>query len=132
LFDGSYHEVDSNEMAFKVAGSMAMQDGAKKAGPVLLEPIFNLEIVVPEEYMGDVIGDINSRRGKISGILPRKDAQVVNGHAPLSEMFGYATTLRSITQGRAIYTMQFSHYEKVPSAVADEIVAKTTGSSVKN
>jgi len=127
LYDGSYHEVDSNEMAFKVAGSMAIQEGAKKAGPILLEPIFSIEVVVPEEYLGDVIGDLNSRRGKISGILPRKDAQVVNGQVPLSEMFGYATTLRSLTQGRAIYTMQFSHYEKVPDNVAEEVIAKVKG-----
>ena len=123
LIDGSYHEVDSSEMAFKIAGSMAFQEGAKKANPVLLEPIFSIEIVVPEEYLGDVIGDLNSRRGKISGILPRKDAQVVNGTVPLGEMFGYATDLRSITQGRAIYTMQFSHYEKVPDSLAEEIIA---------
>ncbi len=124
LFDGSYHEVDSSEMAFKIAGSMAFQEGARKAGPVLLEPIFNIEIVVPEEYLGDVIGDLNSRRGRISGILPRKDAQVVTGVVPLSEMFGYATQLRSITQGRAIYTMQFSHYEQVPEQIAQEIIEK--------
>ncbi len=124
LIDGSYHEVDSSEMAFKIAGSMAFQEGAKKAGPVLLEPIFSIEIIVPEEYLGDVIGDLNSRRGKISGILPRKDAQVVSGMVPLSEMFGYATQLRSITQGRAIYTMQFSHYEKVPEQVAKELIEK--------
>jgi len=127
LIDGSYHEVDSNEMAFKVAGSMAFREAAKKAGPVLLEPIFSVEIVVPEEYLGDVIGDLNSRRGRISGILPRKDAQVVTGSAPLGEMFGYATDLRSITQGRAIYTMQFSHYEKVPDSLAEEIIASTKG-----
>ena len=124
LIDGSYHEVDSSEMAFKIAGSMAFQEGARKAGPVLLEPIFSIEIVVPEEYLGDVIGDLNSRRGKISGILPRKDAQVVSGMVPLSEMFGYATQLRSITQGRAIYTMQFSHYEKVPEQIAKELIEK--------
>lgn len=124
LFDGSYHEVDSSEMAFKIAGSMAFQEGAKKAKPVLLEPIFNIEIVVPEEYLGDVIGDLNSRRGRISGILPRKDAQVVTGVVPLSEMFGYATQLRSITQGRAVYTMQFSHYEQVPESIAKEIIEK--------
>jgi elongation factor G len=125
LFDGSYHDVDSNEMAFKIAGSMALQNGAKKAGAVLLEPIFSIEVVVPEEYMGDVIGDLNSRRGKISGINPRKDAQVVAGHVPLSEMFGYATALRSVTQGRAIYSMQFSHYEKVPENIAKEIIEKS-------
>jgi elongation factor G len=124
LFDGSYHDVDSNEMAFKVAGSMAFKNAAQKASPVLLEPVFSIEIVAPDEYMGDVIGDVNSRRGKISGILPRKDAQVISGTVPLSEMFGYATVLRSITQGRAIYTMQFSHYEKVPDAIAEEIVTK--------
>ncbi len=127
LYDGSYHEVDSNEMAFKVAGSIALKAAAKKAGPVLLEPLFSIEIVVPEEYLGDVIGDINSRRGKISGILPRKDAQVVSGLVPLSEMFGYATALRSLTQGRAIYTMKFSHYDKVPSAIAEEIINKSKG-----
>ena len=124
LFDGSFHDVDSNEMAFKVAGSMALQNGAKKAGPVLMEPVFSIEVVVPEEYMGDVIGDLNSRRGKISGILPRKDAQVVSGHVPLSEMFGYATVLRSITQGRAVYSMQFDHYEKVPESISKEIIEK--------
>ncbi|MGD9898022.1 MAG: elongation factor G [Calditrichaceae bacterium] len=129
LFDGSYHDVDSSEMAFKIAGSMALQNAAKKAGPALLEPIFSIEIIVPEEYLGDVIGDLNSRRGKISGILPRKDAQVVNGMVALSEMFGYATALRSVTQGRAIYTMQFSHYEKVPQSVADEIVEKSQRTS---
>jgi elongation factor G len=124
LFDGSYHDVDSNEMAFKVAGSMAMQEAARKASPALMEPHFSIEVVVPEEYLGDVIGDLNSRRGKISGILPRKDAQVVNGMVPLSEMFGYATVLRSITQGRAIYTMQFSHYEIVPENVQKDILEK--------
>ncbi|MGD9487848.1 MAG: elongation factor G [Calditrichaceae bacterium] len=129
LFDGSYHDVDSSEMAFKIAGSMALQNAAKKAGPALLEPIFSIEIIVPEEYLGDVIGDLNSRRGKISGILPRKDAQVVNGMVALSEMFGYATALRSVTQGRAIYTMQFSHYEKVPQSVADEIIEKSQRTS---
>jgi elongation factor G len=127
LFDGSYHDVDSNEMAFKVAGSIAFKAAAKKAGPVLLEPLFGIEIVVPEEYLGDVIGDINSRRGKISGILPRKDAQVVSGLVPLSEMFGYATALRSLTQGRAIYTMKLSHYDKVPVAIAEEIIEKNKG-----
>jgi elongation factor G len=124
LIDGSYHEVDSNEMAFKIAGSMALQEGCKKAGSVLLEPIMKLEVIVPEEYLGDVVGNLNSRRGKISGIMPRKDAQVVAAMAPLGEMFGYATQLRSISQGRAIYTMQFSHYEHVPKNIADEIVEK--------
>ena len=129
LFDGSYHDVDSNEMAFKVAGSMALQNGAKKADPAIMEPIFSIEIIVPEEYLGDVIGDLNTRRGRISGILPRKDAQVVNGTVSLSEMFGYATDLRSVTQGRAIYTMQFSHYDKVPASVSDEIIANASGGS---
>ncbi len=127
LFDGSYHDVDSNEMAFKIAGSIALQEGCKKAGAVLLEPIMKLEVIVPEEYLGDVVGNLNSRRGKISGIMPRKDAQVVAAMAPLAEMFGYATELRSISQGRAIYTMQFSHYQPVPRNIADEIVEKAKG-----
>jgi elongation factor G len=129
LIDGSYHDVDSNEMAFKVAGSMAFKDGAKNANPVLMEPVFSIEVVVPEEYLGDVIGDLNSKRGKISGILPRKDAQVVSGAVPLGEMFGYATSLRSLTQGRAIYTMQFSHYEKAPQSISDEVIASVKGVS---
>jgi len=127
LYDGSTHDVDSNEMAFKIAGSMAFQDGCKKANPVLLEPQMKVEVVVPEEYLGDVIGNLNSRRGKISGILPRKDAQVVSASVPLAEMFGYATQLRSISQGRAIYTMQFSHYEHAPQSVASEIIEKVKG-----
>jgi elongation factor G len=127
LIDGSYHEVDSSEMAFKIAGSMALQDGCKKADPVLLEPVMSVEVVVPEEYLGDVIGDLNSRRGKISGIIPRKDAQVVAAIVPLGEMFGYATQLRSLTQGRAIYTMQFSHYDRVPENIASEVIEKTKG-----
>ena len=127
LFDGSTHDVDSSEMAFKIAGSMAFQNGCKKANPVLLEPLMKVEVVVPEEYLGDVIGNLNSRRGKISGILPRKDAQVVSALVPLAEMFGYATQLRSISQGRAIYTMQFSHYEHTPQNIASEIIEKTKG-----
>ena len=127
LIDGSYHEVDSSEMAFKIAGSMALQDGCRKADPKLLEPVMSVEVVVPEEYLGDVIGDLNSRRGKISGIMPRKDAQVVVGLVPLSDMFGYATQLRSLTQGRAIYTMQFSHYDRVPESIAKEVIEKTKG-----
>jgi elongation factor G len=119
LTDGSYHEVDSSEMAFKIAGSMAFKEGAKKAGPVLLEPMMDVEVVVPEEYLGQVMGDLNSRRGKIRGFVPRRDAQVVAASVPLAEMFGYATTLRSLTQGRAIYTMQFSHYEPVPQNIAE-------------
>lgn len=127
LVDGSYHEVDSSEMAFRVAGSMAMKKALEKAGAILLEPIMALEIVVPEEYLGDVIGDLNSRRGKVSGILPRKDAQVVEGFVPLSEVFGYATDLRSITQGRAVYTMQFDHYDVMPQGIQEQIIEKIRG-----
>ena len=127
LVDGSYHEVDSSEMAFKVAGSMAIKGAMKKANPLLLEPMMDVEVVVPEEYLGDVIGDLNSRRGKVSGIIPRKDAQVVEALVPLAQMFGYATTLRSITQGRAVYTMQFDHYDTAPKNVADEIIEKIKG-----
>ncbi|NLZ52651.1 MAG: elongation factor G [Thermoanaerobacteraceae bacterium] len=122
LFDGSYHEVDSSEMAFKVAGSIAFKEGMKKASPVLMEPVMNVEVVVPEEYLGDVIGDINARRGQIEGMEPRGGAQVVRGFVPLSEMFGYATDLRSKTQGRGVYTMQFSHYAEVPKNIADSII----------
>jgi elongation factor G len=125
LYDGSYHEVDSSEMAFKIAASIAFQNGCKKADPVFLEPIMSLEVVVPEEYLGDIIGNLNSKRGKISGIIPRKDAQVVSGLVPLGEMFGYATQLRSLSQGRAIYTMQFSHYAPLPENIANEIIEKT-------
>lgn len=125
LYDGSYHDVDSDEMSFKVAGSMAFKDAARKAGPVLLEPLVKVEVTTPEEYLGDVMGDLNGRRGKIEGFSSRKDAQVIRGMVPLAEMFGYATTLRSMTQGRAIYTMQFSHYSEVPKSIADEISEKT-------
>ncbi|MFW6386532.1 MAG: elongation factor G [Bacillota bacterium] len=124
LNDGSYHDVDSSEMAFKIAGSMAFKRAAKKANPVILEPIMKVEIVVPEEYMGDVIGDLNGRRGKVEGMDQRASAQVVQGFVPLAEMFGYATDLRSKTQGRATYTMQFSHYEKTPSNIAEEIAVE--------
>lgn len=124
LIDGSFHDVDSNEMAFKVAGSMALKNAAKIARPVLMEPVMDVEVIVPEEYLGDVMGDLNSRRGKIRGIEPRKDAQVVNASAPLSEMFGYATSLRSITQGRAIFTMQFKDYEIAPKSVAEKVLEK--------
>jgi elongation factor G len=108
-----------------------LKDGLKKAGSILLEPIMEVEVIVPEEYMGDVIGDLNSRRGKIAGILPRKDAQVVEAYVPLSEMFGYATNLRSLTQGRAIYTMQFDHYDTIPQNIAENIIESTTGKTVK-
>jgi len=121
VFDGSYHEVDSSEMAFKIAGSMGFKEGARKAGPVLLEPIMKVEVTVPEEYMGDVIGDLNGRRGHIEGLEARGNAQVIRGFVPLAEMFGYATDLRSRTQGRGVYTMQFDHYDEVPKSVAEEI-----------
>ena len=127
LVDGSYHEVDSSEMAFKIAGSMAFREAAKKAGPVLLEPIEDVEVVVPEEYMGEVMGDLNSRRGHISGMELRAGAQVIRATVPLAQMFGYATDLRSMTQGRAVYTMQFSHYAEVPGTIAQEIIAQQGG-----
>lgn len=126
LYDGSYHDVDSDEISFKVAGSMAFRQGARKAKPILLEPMMSVEVTTPEEYLGDVMGDLNSRRGKIEGFVPRKDAQVIRALIPLAEMFGYATTLRSMTQGRAIYSMQFSHYNEVPKSVADEIQEKSS------
>ncbi|MFZ7133794.1 MAG: elongation factor G [Eubacteriales bacterium] len=121
LYDGSFHEVDSSEMAFKIAGSMAFKDGCKKANPVILEPIFKIEVTVPEEYMGDIMGDISSRRGRIEGMELRNGAQIIRGYVPLSEMFGYATDLRSKTQGRGVYTMQFAHYEEVPKSIAEKI-----------
>jgi elongation factor G len=127
LYDGSYHEVDSSEMAFKIAASMGFKEGMRNASPILLEPIMFLEVIVPEEYMGDVIGDINSRRGKINDMKPRGSAQVITSKVPLSEMFGYATDLRSKTQGRGIFTLQFSHYEEVPKSIADGIFAKVKG-----
>ena len=127
LVDGSYHEVDSSEVAFKVAGSMGFKEGAKKSSPYLMEPIMELEVVVPEQYLGDVMGDLNSHRGDIQGINPRSDAQVVQALVPLSETFGYATRLRSLTQGRALFTMQFSQYRAVPSNITEEIVAKVQG-----
>jgi elongation factor G len=127
LYDGSYHEVDSSEMAFKIAGSMGFREAAKKANPVLLEPIMSVEAVTPEEHLGDVIGNLSSRRGKVQNIERRGNAQVIRAQVPLSEMFGYATDLRSMTQGRATYTMQFSHYEEVPKGVSEEIVAKVRG-----
>ena len=124
LYDGSFHEVDSSEMAFKIAGSMAYQDAAKKAKPVIKEPIMDVEVVVPEDYMGDVIGDLNSRRGHISHMEPRAGVQVINARVPLSEMFGYSTNLRSMTQGRGNYSMQFASYDEVPKSVSEEIIAK--------
>ena len=127
LLDGSYHDVDSSEIAFKIAGSMAFKDAVSKASPVLLEPIMAVEVVVPERFMGEVIGDISSRRGKILGMDPRPAVQVIEAHVPLAEMFGYATDLRSMTQGRATYTMQFSHYDPVPAPISEEIGAKAVG-----
>ena len=127
LYDGSYHEVDSSEMAFKIAGSMAIKDGMRKANPIILEPIFKVEVTTPEEYMGDVIGDLNSRRGQVSGMIDRNGAKIINGHVPLSEMFGYATDLRSKTQGRASYSMEFEKYEQVPTNIAAQIVKERKG-----
>ena len=131
VYDGSYHEVDSSEMAFKIAGSMGFKAGAEKASPVLLEPYMKVDITVPEEYMGDVIGDVNSRRGRIEGMEARNGAQVIHSFVPLASMFGYATDLRSKTQGRGTYTMQVDHYEEVPKSIADEIVAKNKGTKAE-
>ena len=127
LVDGSYHDVDSSEMAFKIAGSMAMKEGLKKAKAVLLEPIMDVEVVTPAEYMGDIIGDLSSRRGKVGGMTDRAGARVIGASVPLGEMFGYSTTLRSLSQGRAVSTMQFAHYEEVPKSKADEIMSATGG-----
>jgi elongation factor G len=123
LIDGSYHEVDSSEMAFKIAGSMAFKEAMKRAKPKLLEPVMAVEVVTPEDYLGDVLGDLNSRRGRVEGIEPRGNAQAIRAHVPLATMFGYATDLRSTTQGRATFTMQFDRYEEVPQSIAGEIVA---------
>ena len=127
LYDGSYHEVDSSEMAFKIAGSMAIKKAMRAASPVLLEPIFKVEITTPEEYMGDVIGDLSSRRGNVAGMNDRNGAKIIAGQAPLSEMFGYATDLRSKTQGRASYSMEFEKYEQVPNNIANQIIAERNG-----
>ena len=123
LVDGSYHDVDSSEMAFKIAGSMAFKEGCKQGGAVILEPIMKVEVTVPEEYMGDVIGDVNSRRGKMEGMEARAGMQIIRAFIPLSDMFGYATDLRSRTQGRGTYSMEPSHYEEVPKSVLEKIVA---------
>lgn len=123
LYDGSYHDVDSSEMAYKIAGSMGVRDAISNAGPQLLEPVMKVEIITPEEYMGDVIGDINGRRGRVEGMESRNGAQVINAYVPLGKMFGYATDLRSNTQGRAVYSMQFDHYEPVPKSIAEEIIS---------
>ena len=132
LYDGSFHEVDSDEISFRVAGSMAFREGARKASPILLEPLMKVEVITPEEYLGDVMGDLNSRRGKIEGFTARKDAQVIRATVPLSEMFGYATIMRSMTQGRAIYTMEFSRYSEVPKSVAAELTEKSQASKNSN
>ena len=125
LFDGSYHEVDSSEMAFKIAGSMAVQDAFGKADPAILEPIMRVEVTMPEEFMGDVIGDLNSRRGQIEGMESRGTTQVVRAFVPLAQMFGYVTDLRSMSQGRATSSMEFSHYAEVPASLASELVQKS-------
>ncbi len=127
LIDGSYHDVDSSEIAFKIAGSMALRDAAKKAAPTLLEPLMALEVVVPENYLGSVMGDVTSRRGNVKGMNPRNGVQVLNADVPLSEMFGYATELRSMTQGRAVFTMQFSHYSQAPKYIVEQMVEKFQG-----
>jgi elongation factor G len=130
LIDGKYHEVDSSEIAYKVAGSLAAKEAAKRAKPVLLEPIFAVEVVTPEEFLGDVIGDLSRRRGRVEGQERRGNALAVTGRVPLSEMFGYATDLRSNTQGRANYTMQFEGYEEVPPNIAEKIIEQRTGEPV--
>ena len=127
LIDGSYHDVDSSEMAFRIAGSMALKNGVKRSAPVLLEPVMDVEVVTPLDYMGDIIGDLSSRRGKIGGMTDRGDAQIIGASVPLGEMFGYSTTLRSLSQGRAVYTMQFAHYEEVPKSKAEEIINASGG-----
>jgi elongation factor G len=127
LTDGKYHDTDSSEIAFKVAGSLALKEAAQRAKPVLLEPVFAVEVVTPEEYMGDVIGDLNRRRGQVSGMEQRGNAQVVSATVPLSEMFGYATDVRSNTQGRATYTMQFERYEEVPPNIAEKVIGELKG-----
>ena len=127
LYDGSSHDVDSSEIAFKLAGSMAFREAARRAAPVLMEPIMKVEVVVPEAYMGDIIADLNGRRGKVKSMEAHGGTQIVNSRVPLAEMFGYATELRSRTQGRATYTMHFDCYEQVPRAVSEEIVARIQG-----
>jgi elongation factor G len=125
LFDGKYHDVDSSEMAFKIAGSIGFKEGARKASPALLEPIMSVEVVTPDDYMGDVMGDLSSRRGRIEGMTARAGAQVITAKVPLAEMFGYSTQLRSMTQGRANYSMEFLAYEETPKNVREEIIEKS-------
>jgi elongation factor G len=127
LVHGSYHDVDSSEMAFRIAGSLAVKKAARKASPVLLEPIMGVEVVTPEDYMGDVIGDLSSRRGRVEAVEQRGSSRVIAAQVPLSEMFGYATDLRSRTQGRATYTMQFHSYQEVPESISREIIARIRG-----
>jgi elongation factor G len=127
LTDGSYHDVDSSEMAFKIAGSMGFKEAVRRAKPVLLEPVMDVEVVTPEEHMGAIVGDLNSRRGRILSMEARGSSQVIRANVPLGQMFGYATEMRSMTQGRATYTMQFARYEEVPTAIAEEIMAKVAG-----
>ena len=124
LYDGSYHDVDSSEMAFKIAGSMCFKEGAKSADPVLLEPVMRIEVVTPEEYMGDVMGDLNRRRGLVQGMDDAPSGKVINAEVPLSEMFGYATDLRSLTQGRATYSMEFDKYAETPANVAEGVISE--------
>jgi elongation factor G len=131
LYDGSFHDVDSSEIAFKIAGSMAFKAACAKASPALLEPVMRVEVVLPEEYLGDVIGDLNSRRGLIEGMEARQGTQIIRSLVPLSTMFGYATDLRSATQGRATYSMHFGQYSEVPSQIAEEIIAKAQGREFK-
>jgi len=130
LYDGSYHDVDSNEMAFKIAGSMAVKEAARRASPVLLEPVMSVEVVVPEEFMGTIIGDLNARRGRIEGMEHRAGSQVIKAMVPLSDMFGYATQMRSNTQGRATFSMHFARYEEAPRSVSEEIIARVQGKPV--
>jgi elongation factor G len=127
LVDGSYHDVDSNEMAFKIAGSMALKEGVRRSKPVLLEPMMDVEVVTPAEYMGDIMGDLSARRGRVGGMTERAGARVIGATVPLGEMFGYSTNLRSMSQGRAVYTMQFAHYDEVPKSKAEEIVSAFGG-----
>ena len=129
LADGSYHEVDSSEMAFKVAGSMAFKTAMQRAKPKLLEPVMAVEVVTPEDYLGDVMGNLNARRGRVESLEPRGNAQAIRARVPLAEMFGYATDIRSMTQGRATFTMQFDRYEEVPAGISAEIMARETGGS---
>jgi elongation factor G len=127
LYDGKFHNVDSDQLSFEIAGRMAFREAARLAKPVLMEPIMDVEVITPEEYMGDVIGDLSSRRGRIQSMGQRNDAQVIKAQVPLSAMFGYSTDMRSITQGRALYSMQFGHYEEVPDSIAEEVTSAKKG-----